>query len=175
MIKKSRIRPGSDWPRSVEDSAHRSLRREKSVPRRALVELGGHVEAIHPQRITDSPCTPNLGRGGGGIANFGFNRAHWWSCECLAVVHGAIYRHGGPANDPRPRITSLVHGYHVRKRHSEGGARHEWHGGGMTKPRWTPVKYPGPALARIVEPWHDSRLSPRGRSLPQITRTHPVL
>jgi hypothetical protein len=77
MIKKSRSRPGSDWPRSVEDSAHRSLRREKSVPRRALVELGGHVEAIHPQRITDSPCTPNLGRGGGGIANFGFNRAHW--------------------------------------------------------------------------------------------------
>jgi hypothetical protein len=41
------------------------------------------------------------------------------------VVHGAIYSHGGPANDPRPWITSLVHVYHVRKRHSEGGARHE--------------------------------------------------
>jgi hypothetical protein len=47
------------------------------VPRRALVELGGYVEAIHPQRITGSPCTPNLGRGGGGSVNFGFNRAHW--------------------------------------------------------------------------------------------------
>jgi hypothetical protein len=41
------------------------------------------------------------------------------------MVHGAIYRHGGPTNDPWPRITSLVHGYHVRKRHSEGGARRE--------------------------------------------------
>jgi hypothetical protein len=91
------------------------------------------------------------------------------------MVHGAIYRHGGPTNDPWPRITSLVHGYHVRKRHSEGGARREWHGGGMPKPRWTPVKYPGPALARFAEPWHDSRLSPRGRSLPHITRTHLVL
>jgi hypothetical protein len=175
MIKKSRSRPGSDWPRSTEDSAHQRLRRGKSVPRRALVELGGYVEAVHLQRITDSPCTPNLGRGGGDSVNFSFNLAHWWSCECLIVVHGAIYRHNGPADDPRPRNTSLVHGYHVRKRHSEGGARREWHGGGMTKPWWTPLKYPGPALARLVEPWHDSRLSPRGRSLPQITRTHPVL
>jgi hypothetical protein len=76
MIKKSRSRSGSDWPRSVEDSAHRRLRRGNSVSRQVLVELGGHVEAIRLQRITDSPCTPNLGRGGGGSANFGFNRAH---------------------------------------------------------------------------------------------------
>jgi hypothetical protein len=77
MIKKSRSRPGSDWPRSAEDSAHRRLRRGKSVPRWALVKLGGYVEAIRPQRITDSLCTPNLGRGGGGSASFGFNQAHW--------------------------------------------------------------------------------------------------
>jgi hypothetical protein len=24
------------------------------------------------------------------------------NCECLIVVHGAIYRDGDPANDPRP-------------------------------------------------------------------------
>jgi hypothetical protein len=107
--------------------------------------------------------------------NLCFNRAHWWSGEYLAVGGGAIYRLHGPASDPRPRIGLSVHGYHVRKRHSEGGARHEWHGGGMTKPRWTPVKYPGPALARFAESWHNSRLSPRGRSLPQITLTHPIL
>jgi hypothetical protein len=77
MIKKSRSRPGSDWPWSTVDSAHRRLRTGKSVPRWDLVELGGHVEAIRPQMITDSPCTPNLGRGGGGSANFGFNRVHW--------------------------------------------------------------------------------------------------
>jgi hypothetical protein len=29
------------------------------------------------KRATDSLCTTNLGRGGGGSANFGFNRAHW--------------------------------------------------------------------------------------------------
>jgi hypothetical protein len=41
------------------------------------------------------------------------------NCECLAVVHGAIYRDGDPANDPRPRNASLAHGYHERNRHSE--------------------------------------------------------
>jgi hypothetical protein len=41
------------------------------------------------------------------------------------VVHGAIYRHGGLANDPRPRIALFTHGYHVKKRHSKGEARHE--------------------------------------------------
>jgi hypothetical protein len=41
------------------------------------------------------------------------------------VGGGAINRRGGPASDPRPRITSFVLGYHVKKRHSEGGARHE--------------------------------------------------
>jgi hypothetical protein len=41
--------------------ARRCLRRGKTVSRRALVELGGHVEAIRSQRATDSPCTTNLG------------------------------------------------------------------------------------------------------------------
>jgi hypothetical protein len=41
------------------------------------------------------------------------------------VGGGAIYNHDGPASDSRPRIALSVHGYHVRKRHSEGGARHE--------------------------------------------------
>jgi hypothetical protein len=40
------------------------------------------------------------------------------------VDGGAIYRHDGPASDLRPQI-ALSDGYHVRKRHSEGGARHE--------------------------------------------------
>jgi hypothetical protein len=35
--------------------------------RRALVKLGGHVGAIRSQWATDSPCTTNLGRGGGGV------------------------------------------------------------------------------------------------------------
>jgi hypothetical protein len=41
------------------------------------------------------------------------------------VVHGAIYRHGGPANDQRPRNTSLTHGDHVTKEHSEVEVRRE--------------------------------------------------
>jgi hypothetical protein len=41
------------------------------------------------------------------------------------VGGGAIYSRGGPASDPWSRITSFVHGYHIKKRHSEGGARHE--------------------------------------------------
>jgi hypothetical protein len=49
------------------------------------------------------------------------------------VVHGAIYRHGHPANDPRPRIALFMHGYHVKKRHSKGEARHERHGGGSDR------------------------------------------
>jgi hypothetical protein len=121
--------------------ARRCLRRGKTVSRRALVELGGHVGAIRSQRATDSPCTTNLGRGGEDSVNFCFNRAHWWSGEYLAVGGGAIYKHDGSASDPRPRIALSMHGYHVRKRHSEGGARHEWHGDGMTEPRWPPVKY----------------------------------
>jgi hypothetical protein len=35
------------------------------------------------------------------------------------VVPSAIYRHDGPASDPRPRNASLAHGYHVGKRHIE--------------------------------------------------------
>jgi hypothetical protein len=77
MIKKSRSRPGSDWPWSAENSTRRRLRRGKSVPRRALVELGGEVGAIRSQRATDSTCTTNLGRGGEDSVNLCFNRAHW--------------------------------------------------------------------------------------------------
>jgi hypothetical protein len=155
--------------------ARRWLRRGKTVPRRALVELGGHVGAIRSQKATYSPCTNNLGRGGEDFVNLCFNRAHWWSGEYLVVGGGAIYRHDGPASDPRPWIALSVHGYHIRKRHSEGGARHEWRGSGMTKPRWTSVKYPRQALDRFAESWHDPKLSPHGRSLPQITQTHPIL
>jgi hypothetical protein len=130
------------------------------------VELEGHVGGIRSQKATDSPCTINLGRGGEDSVNLCFNLAHWWCGEYLAV---------GPNSDPWPQIALSVHGYHVRKRHREGGARHEWHGGRMTKPRWTPVIYPGQALARFAESWHDPKLSPHGRSLPQITQTHPIL
>jgi hypothetical protein len=63
----------------------------------------------------------------------GFNQTHWWSYECLAGVHGTIYRHGGPANYPRSWITLLAHVYHVGKRHSEGGARHGWHRDGSDR------------------------------------------
>jgi hypothetical protein len=35
------------------------------------------------------------------------------------VVHGAIFRDGDLASDPRPRNTLLAHGKHVRKEHSE--------------------------------------------------------
>jgi hypothetical protein len=46
------------------------------VPRRALVKLEGEIGATRLQSATDSPCAINLGRGGGGSANFGFNRAY---------------------------------------------------------------------------------------------------
>jgi hypothetical protein len=35
------------------------------------------------------------------------------------VVQGAIFRHGGLANDQWPRNTSFTHGDHVTKEHSE--------------------------------------------------------
>jgi hypothetical protein len=41
------------------------------------------------------------------------------------VVHGAIYRDGDPASDPRPRNTLLAHGKHVSKEHSEVEVRCE--------------------------------------------------
>jgi hypothetical protein len=46
------------------------------VSRRALVKLGGEIGATRSQSATDSLGTLNLGRGGGGSANFGFNHAH---------------------------------------------------------------------------------------------------
>jgi hypothetical protein len=109
--------------------------------RRSLVELGGHVGATWPQGTTNSPCTTNLGRGGEDPANFGFNRAHWWNCEYLAMGDGAIYRGGDQASDPWSRNSLLAHGKHVRKEHSEGGVRREWHGDEMTEPRWPSMKY----------------------------------
>jgi hypothetical protein len=113
----------------------------KTASWRSLVELGGHVGAIRSQRATDSPCTTNLGRVGEDSVNFVFNRAHWWNYEYFAVVHGAIYRDGDPASDPRPRNTLLAHGKHVRKEHSEVEVRREWHDEEMAEPRWLPVKY----------------------------------
>jgi hypothetical protein len=49
------------------------------------------------------------------------------------VVHGAIYRHGGPTNDRWPRIALFTNGYHVRKMHNKGEARHERHRGGSDR------------------------------------------
>jgi hypothetical protein len=37
-----------------------------------------------------------------------------------AVDHRAIYSHGDPGDDLRPRIALLAHAYHVGRRHSEG-------------------------------------------------------
>jgi hypothetical protein len=113
----------------------------KTAPRWSLVELGGHARAIRSHRATDSPCTTNFGRGGEYPVNFSFNRAHWWNCEYLAMVHGAIYRHDGPANNQRPWNTSLTHGDHVTKEHSEVEWRSKWHGDKRTEPRWPSVKY----------------------------------
>jgi hypothetical protein len=141
MTKESESRPGDDWPWSTENSCSTVSEKGKTASRRSLVELGGHVGAIRSQRATDSPCATNLGRGGEDPANFSFNRAHCWNCEYLTGVHGAIYRHGGPANDQRPRNTSLTHGDHVTKEHSEVEWRSKWHGDKRTEPRWPLVKY----------------------------------
>jgi hypothetical protein len=43
-----------------------------------------------------------------------------WRCACLVVVHGAIYSHGEPTNDQRPRIAWQAHVYHVEEMYSEG-------------------------------------------------------
>jgi hypothetical protein len=76
MIKESRSRPGNGWPWCAENSHSPVTEKGKTMSRRALVELGGHVGAIR-QRATDSPCTTNLGRGGEDSVNLCFNRAHW--------------------------------------------------------------------------------------------------
>jgi hypothetical protein len=46
MIKESRSRPGSDWPRSTENFRSPVTEKGETVSRQALVELGGHVGAI---------------------------------------------------------------------------------------------------------------------------------
>jgi hypothetical protein len=76
MTNESESRPRDGWPRSAENSCSTVSEKGKMASRRSLVELGGHVEHIRPQRTTDLPCTTNLGRGGEDLANFGFNRAH---------------------------------------------------------------------------------------------------
>jgi hypothetical protein len=172
MTKESGSRPGNDWPRSAKNSCPLVFEKGNTAHRRALVELGGHVDAIWSQRATDSLCTTNLGRGGGGSANFGFNRAHWWNGECLAMVHGAIYRHDGPANDQRPRNTSLTHGYHVRKRHSEVRWWREWHGDKIPRHGEDRRKISGLAPARRAGPWISPQLSCHGRSYLHFTYTH---
>jgi hypothetical protein len=65
------------------------------------------------------------------------------------MVHGVIYRHGGPTNDQRPRNTSLTHGKHVRKEHSEVEMGRDWHGDEKTEPRRPPVKYLRPDLGQV--------------------------
>jgi hypothetical protein len=65
------------------------------------------------------------GRGEEDPTNFGLPPSSLENCEYLVVVHGAIYRDNDPANDPRPRSTSLAHGKHVRKEHSEVEVRCE--------------------------------------------------
>jgi hypothetical protein len=144
------------WERlatSVENSCSTVSEKGNTASRRALVKLGGHVGAIRSQRATDSPCTTNLGRGGGGSANFGFYRAHWWNGECLVVVPSAIYRHDGPANDPRPQNALLAHDYHVRKRHSEVRWWREWHGDKIPRHGEHLRKISGQAPARLAGPW----------------------
>jgi hypothetical protein len=153
MTKERGSRLGNGWPRSMENSCPPVSEKGNTTPRRALVELWGHVDAIRSQRATDSPCTTNLRRGGGGIANFGFNQAHWWNGECLAVVHSAIYRHGGPTNDQRPRNMSLTHGYDVRKRHNEVRWWHEWHSDKIPRHGEHQRKISGQAPARLAGPW----------------------
>jgi hypothetical protein len=153
MTKESGSRPGNGWPRSTKNLCSTVSEKGNTASRRALVKLGGNVGAIRSQRATDSPCTTNLGREGGGSTNFGFYRAHWWNGECLAVVPGAIYRHGGPANNSRPRSASLAHGYHVRKRHSEVRWWREWHGDKIPCHGKHQQKISGQAPARLAGPW----------------------
>ena len=56
--------------------------------------------------------------------------------EHLAVTPCSIYRHGGPTDEPWPRIVAQAHAYHVGKRYSEGdggmgdtAAKFNGHGG----------------------------------------------
>jgi hypothetical protein len=133
--------------------ARQCLRRGTQRPDDLWWNYGATLMLYGSQRATDSPCTTNLGRGGGGSANFGFNRAHWWNGECLAVVHSTIYRHGGPANDQRPRNMSLTHGYDVRKRHNEVRWWREWHSDKIPRHGEHQRKISGQAPARLAGPW----------------------
>jgi hypothetical protein len=82
--------------------------------------LGVEIGATRPLGTVVSPCILNLRGGGGGCANLGLDHHTRWRCAYPAMDHGAIYSHGGSASDLRPQIASLVHAYHVGKRHSEG-------------------------------------------------------
>jgi hypothetical protein len=76
-IQKRRTIPGSSGHGARRRTCTARSDEGKTVLRRSLVETGGHVGAILPQRTTNSPCTTNLGRGEEDPTNFGFNRAHW--------------------------------------------------------------------------------------------------
>jgi hypothetical protein len=80
------------------------------------MELG----TIRRQGTLVLSCTINLGGGGRGSANLALRSVHWWRGKHLAVDHRAIYSHGDPTDDLRPRIASQAHAYHVGKRYSEG-------------------------------------------------------
>jgi hypothetical protein len=76
------------------------------------------------------------------------------------VDHRAIYSHGNPTDDLRPRIALLAHAYHVGRRHSEADHGMSDTTAKVTESRWPPVKnsgwtwemaphtsYPSPALS----------------------------
>jgi hypothetical protein len=76
MTKESGSRPRNGWPRSTKNSCSVGSDEGEWASRRIPVETRSHVGATRLQKTTNSPCTINLGKGGGS-ANFGFNRAHW--------------------------------------------------------------------------------------------------
>jgi hypothetical protein len=76
------------------------------------------------------------------------------------VDHHAIYSHGDPTDDLRPRIALLAHAYHVGRRHNEADRGMSDTAAKVTESRWPPVKnsgwtremaprtsYPSPALS----------------------------
>jgi hypothetical protein len=76
------------------------------------------------------------------------------------VDHRAIYSHGDPTDDLRPRIALLAHAYHVGRRHSEADRGMSDTAAKVIESRWPPVKnsgwtremaprtsYPSPALS----------------------------
>jgi hypothetical protein len=91
MIQRRKILPGlsGHGARSRVRPA-RSDEGKKTVTRRFLVDTGGYVGAIRPQRTIDSPRTTNLESGRGDTVNFGFYPSSQKNCEYLAAAPSAI-------------------------------------------------------------------------------------